>query len=342
MTFECSNPDCNIAATGVCIDGFDPVTDCPNLIDKETDVNESIVTEKDIVKHFETSKPKQTVEAHFNVSAGTVLNLRDATNLLRKYNSKVIACVGQSEVGKTTLLASIYEYISNTIGESHIFAGSKTLYSFEQICHLSRAKSGSMKADTLRTPTTGHATFYHLAFDHSGGRKDILLADRAGEEYMDVLDDSTTCKNLYEIKRSDALLLLIDSNQLAGTDRHAAKRNVKKMIQLLSSENMFLEGLKLILVMTRYDKVSIESREVADFTFQSVFEDVNKILIGKGISVVKHIVAARPDSLDEFEAGFGVKELLSIILEPVVTSESSFSHIYDHSTSRIFNQLKGF
>lgn len=346
MAYDCSNLDCNVGSTGVCIDAFTPVLGCPNIIDNES-VSESEVDDRETVEvaeveHFEVSTPEKPADIRINVAAGTVLPLIEATNLLRKYNSKVIACVGPSDVGKTTLLASIYEYFNNTIVKPYAFAGSKTLYSFEQICHLSRSASGAISPDTLRTPTTGLASFYHLAFDKSGIRKDILFADRAGEEYTAILDDSSTCADLYEIKRSDVLLLLVDSSQLAGTDRHAAKRNTRKLIELLNAENMLLKGLKLVIVMTRYDKVEIETRKTADSTFKAIHSDITQLLSAKGIVVDKHIVAARPDNEEEFDAGYGVKELLSIILEPVIQTETPTVHSNSICSSRIFNQLKGF
>lgn len=346
MTFVCSNPDCNVSTTGACIDAFSPVTECPTIIDSdglsEVQATNSEEDNFKAVEHFKVSSPEKVTNVLINVSSGIVLPVIEATNLLRKYSSNVIACVGPSGVGKTTLLASIYEYINKTPIEPYVFAASKTLYSFEQICHLARSASGADTPDTVRTSTSGQASFYHLAFDISGQRKDVLFADRAGEEYTAILDDSSTCENLYEVKRSDTFLLLVDACQLADARKHVTKRKARKLIEILKNNDMFLNGLKIVIVMTRYDKVSQENRERSNSALDEIKFEITKSLEGKGIIVDKHIVAARPDKVGEFDAGYGVKELLSMILEPVEKIEAPIVSDRDIYSSRIFNQLEEF
>jgi GTPase SAR1 family protein len=343
MSIICNNPDCKVSETGNCMDGFSPVSTCPNIDDELPETKASTDNqEAETVQHFEVStKEKSKDNKRVTVDSGTTLDFEESSKVIRKSGSKVIACVGPNGVGKTTLLASMYEYINKNSLPAYPFAASKTLFSFEEICHLARATSGRDKADTPRTPTTGKASFYHLAFNIKGAREDLLFADRAGEEYAAILVDSDECKNLTEIKRCDVFLLLVDAEKLSNISKHLTTRKIIKSIQILHEEKMIADGVKLIIVMTCYDKTTPENRYAVDKTLSAIQEKISNILSDITVSIEQHTVAARPDNSEEFNAGHGVKELLIKLIElPIVTNLQKPSVQSLPKSSRIFHKLK--
>ena len=345
MTIICNNPDCKVSETGNCMDGISPLSSCPNIDFNGSEIDtptENLSSKPDAVQHFEATNEENALSTQrVTIDAGSTLDFEEASKVLRKFGSKVIACVGPSHVGKTTLLASMYEYINRNSIAPYSFAASKTLYSFEEICYLARATSGKNIAHTPRTPRTGKASFYHLAFNNKGSREDLLFADRAGEEYAAILVDSDECQNLVEIKRCDIFLLLVDAAKLSSSGRHVTKRKIIQSVQILHDEHMITAGTHIILVMTCYDKTTPENRSVADNTLCSIRTKLDDILSDISVSIEKHIVAARPDTLDEFNAGHGVKELLIKLIDLPLARNIQKAHIQTNIPSpRIFHKLK--
>jgi GTPase SAR1 family protein len=327
------------------MDGISPLSSCPNIDIPPPETGtptDNQGSESAAVQHFEVTKEENFPSTQrVTVDAGTTLDLEEASKVLRKFGSKIIACVGPNDVGKTTLLASMYEYINRNSIAPYSFAASKTLYSFEEICHLARATSGKNIAHTPRTATTGKASFYHLAFNINGSREDLLFADRAGEEYAAILVDSEECQNLIEIKRCDVFLLLVDAEKLSNASRHVTKRKITQSVQILHDEQMITNGTHIILVMTCYDKTTPENRSIADSTLSKIKTTLVSILSDISVSIEQHTVAARPDTLDEFDAGHGVRELLIKLIDLPLVKNIQKPHIQTNSPSpRIFHKLK--
>lgn len=309
MAVTCSNPECKISETGMCIEGFVPVDDCLNygkeLEDLAIDATVSLIPDIIVEPNIVFLEP------------GIILDNALTDKLLRKYGGQVIACIGPSDIGKTTLLASIYEFFNKGSTPNYSFGGSKTLYDFEEICHHSRAISQNKEANTLRTPRKNVASFYHLALNNhnKNQRIDLLLADRAGEEYEDAVNSSENCSNLYEVKRSDVLMIIIDGCALSkNRERHSAKQYTENIVRALMDENMLTSQTKVLVVMTRYDLAFIDGSATKALTeLEKVTNKIDNMLNVLGINVSSHVVAARPTSTDEMKVPHGISELIEKI-----------------------------
>ena len=68
------------------------------------------------------------------------MSAEEADAFLRMRRAQVIALVGGNDVGKTTLLASLYELAHRDMLRDCRFAGSETLRAFEARCFLSTGR----------------------------------------------------------------------------------------------------------------------------------------------------------------------------------------------------------
>lgn len=309
MAVICSNPECNISETGKCVEGFSPVDDCPTYGSEIDDLAVEVV---------DSSPLEETIESDvISLSSGNVLDDKQTDSLLKQYSGQVIACIGPSDIGKTTLLASIYEVFNKGNAINYSFGGSKTLYAFEEICHHSRAASHNKQADMIRTVRKNAASFYHIALNslNKSARVDLFLADRAGEEYEDAVNNSDDCSGLYEVLRADMLMILIDGRALSDNkDRHAAKSHAESLVRALQDEGMFTTGMEVKIIMTRYDLAFIkDSAEKALGELSKVTQKIKGIVAGLNVNVTSHVVAARPNDITNAEIGHGVPELIEMM-----------------------------
>ena len=117
-------------------------------------------------------------------SPGTALSSNEADAITRRSPVQLVVFAGAEGSGKTTVLASIYERLSQGPFAGFQFAGSHSLLGFEEICHLNRLASGGVQPDTQRTVPTEDAAYYHLVLkgvDTGARRRHLLMSAVSGE-----------------------------------------------------------------------------------------------------------------------------------------------------------------
>ena len=124
----CANPDCRIAETGKCVEGFETGV-CPHFGHEPIDV-QKVGTTSDIVE----------VEG-IRLPGADMLIVSDAGKLLRAREARVVAIIGSNEAGKTSLIASLYDLFQEGKISEVEYARSVTLHAFEHACHDARAAS---------------------------------------------------------------------------------------------------------------------------------------------------------------------------------------------------------
>src|ERR1700752_1191164 len=117
---NCQNPECRVATSGKCVEGL-AVAQCPHY--GKTPVQDQAVTARgDFV-----SLP----------SAGR-LALLAASSVRRSADTRVVAIVGPTDAGKTSLIASLYDLLQNGRLGVYSFGRSKTFHAFEEACPKAR------------------------------------------------------------------------------------------------------------------------------------------------------------------------------------------------------------
>lgn len=228
---RCRQPGCEGPASGVCIDGF-TVSDCPNV---------SLIVEPEPAESSAYAEPQMgTGDADGSADFvptrdGQVLDLQICDQLMRVRGGELICLLAGPSSGKTTLIAAIYEIARRGLFPSISFAGSESIFGFEQRCHLSRAVSDRLTPDTQRTRRRAGLAFLHLDLVLYGSRRDFYFADRSGETYEALISNPSSASTLPEIVRSDQIWILVDGDRLKS-GRHAVIAETRRLFLALAQE----------------------------------------------------------------------------------------------------------
>jgi hypothetical protein len=313
-TIVCANPDCRVAETGRCVEGFELYA-C-QFYGREPDEGEVEAAAAD---------EKEVGESIDLPTAGT-LSLAEASRVLRQSDARVIAILGPSDSGKTSLIAGLYDLFQEGAIADVEFARSRTLHAFEHTCHDARAASRRRVPHMNRTPI-GEVSFYHLEIGGgaAGERLVLLLGDRAGEEYRAAADDVTVAVSFLEISRADTLTVLVDGERLLDTGaRHNLRSDVLMMLQGLHDGDGLRPGSRLALVLTKLDVIKdAKQAERALRDFDTLFSDLQRLFGGVLGEIESFQVAASPRS-NLLPRGTGVQDLLTFWLKPTAPMQEAF------------------
>lgn len=254
---RCSKPDCTVGTTGTCAEGHDPLQSCPNYGSGSS----TAVTADDPDGDDYGGEPEAAEEARVALSLGETLNAEEVDKFLRWRDATMIAVVGDSFSGKTTLGCAIYDRFLKGPFAGLEFVGSWSLVAFERRSHYSRAESGRTIPDTPRTSIHDGVGYFHFALAHNQdgarGRFDLLISDRAGEVYKRARGDSTLISALVEVTQAHRVLLLLDGSRIVDpVERAGAMHSVRQTLRAFLDNGAI--GLQTIVqvVTTKYDVVA--------------------------------------------------------------------------------------
>lgn len=323
---QCANPACKVRQDDKCVEGLEK-DECPHY-----------------GKPLAASASPVAAEAgrHGTVlPSGDLLDKEEASQVLRRGVSRVIAVVAPKDAGKTTLIASVFElFLRGPIGPFH-FCGSRTMYAFERACHPSRGVSHHVRPKTERTLLTT-VKFYHAALSRQGGPVlDLVVADRNGEDYSAAADDGSAVEDFVEIRRADTITFLIDGWQLADpVTRNTVSFEILVIVQALADGGAIEGRPRVALVLTKLDDIErSDNRERAKLDFVKIgakFREMHSDAFGE---IRSFEVAACPSDMS-LPLGHGVADLLAYWAE---TAPHAFSKPAPHlpSPTRFMHRLLG-
>lgn len=315
VIIRCANPDCRVSETGRCVEGLD-IDSCPHY-GQEADIEDESFNETD----------GDAEDLNIVLPSAETLTVEEATRVLCQGEARVIAVIGPTESGKTSLVASLYDlFQEGPVGEV-VFSRSRTLIAFEHTCHDARSVSRRSTPHVSRTPH-GSASFYHIEVGVGGTRVGLLLGDRAGEEYRSAADDVSVVSGFSEVMRADTLTVLIDGGRLIDTGaRHNLKNDIVMMLQGFSEGGGLRKTTRLALVLTKIDLVNrSENSDKALKDFESLAVKIQK-LFGDALSEIGLFQIAASPSSAELERGTGIPELLNFWLRTPVFVRSAIPTI---------------
>ena len=296
---QCSYPDCKIAETGKCVEGLEP-TACGNY-------------GKPLRPAEEGSEAPSTAPEMVTLSGADRLNPAEVRKLLRQTTSRVIAIVGPHDAGKTSLIASLYDQLQLGPVDACLFRGSRTLHAFEQACHDARAASQRGTPHSERTKR-GEVRFYHLGLMDKQIRLPInlILGDRAGEEYREAGDDVAAAADFIEVARADVVTLLVDGERLASnTQRHNVRSELLLIVQALVDSGLLATRVRIAVVLTKLDAVCSSANAArVDSDLADDVERIREVFSTSLSGIALFRVAASPKE-PGVQRGAGIAELLA-------------------------------
>jgi hypothetical protein len=305
---RCNQAGCDAGITGVCINDL-RLEECPNFQVGEAPEDDIRPVEA------EESAPSQDLVV---VGGGESLSVTDTDAFLRGRRARVVALIGGPEVGKTTLVAMIYEMARRRMLGRFGFAGSETIRGLEEYCFLSRMASERGQPDTPHTSRMSPLAFLHLRLADFITKNfvDVLMSDRSGEAFTGVLDQPQNCLSLPELRRSASLVLLVDGAKLAeprAINLHISQ--VRRLFMVLA-QHQILEPHKFVqLTLTKLDILHrANSKGDALHRFTELCEELRE-RAGSSVRVTLHKTAARPVR-NTMPLGVGLEALVASWFEP--------------------------
>lgn len=252
----CSADGCEIEGGGSCIEGFSILAECPNFSESK---------QPDPPRSREASVPveaKQLVEsvdgaeAVLALTSGKALTVEEGHRLTGASRTRIVVMIGMVKSGKTTVLAELYERFCKGPYAGYLFAGSKTIIGFEQICYYSRAVSQRETEDTERTKHGEENNLLHLDLvdESSGHRQPILVSDLSGELFERVVEARENVYAIPYLPRADHAVLFVDAEKLGEhAERHLLINQLLVLMRACMEERRVDRSCRVTVVVSRHD-----------------------------------------------------------------------------------------
>lgn len=333
LPITCGKLECQIASSGICIEGHTPTESCPfygvleSLDNGEYD---------DIAELEDISDPELPESNRSKLGSGEPLTPEDVDRFLMRRPATFVTIIGERNSGKTTLICAIYSLFLRNSGNPFEFVHSKTLIGFEKRCHHSRLASGRAIPDTPRTSISDGLNFFHIAIVNKTNqhkRIDLMISDRAGEVYQAARINTTKITELIEVNKANFIVILLDGERLADPlKRSNAMQAVRQTIHSFTDAQALTQESYVQVILTKTDLLEnipnkTEFEKQFDFFQTKLLDDFGSRL--KKLEFLK--ISAR--ALDnEVKQGQGVLELLSTWCNPVSHKSNATFHNIELTT----------
>lgn len=286
-------PQCPIATTGKCLNGFDPPTGCPHYITSAVtqtavELPDSSPLENNVaveVKDDQTTGVQSQISADrftdtFSLYSSQLLSDDEASEIARQAPSLIIALAGLQDCGKTTLLAETIHGLQEGPLGSIMFAGSRTLRGFDERCHKSRIESGNETPHAGRTIGSFSTSYFHLRLRENPFIKpaiNIFIADLPGEDCEEALQSQELVSSIHVLHRCDYLALLFDGGRLSDLkERSSAMHLPMQLLERFVQDGQVGKQQYLNVLFSKWDSVTDAAPELK--TMECVEEIKNLIL----------------------------------------------------------------
>lgn len=242
--------------------------------------------------------PVEDAPTFIELYTGNSLTSEDADAVTLRSPAHLVVFAGAVASGKTTVLASVYDRLSEGPFAGFQFAGSRSLLGFEQICYLNRLVSGGTRPDTPHTPLSDEPAYYHLALraqEPRAQRRHVLLCAISGELFRLATNSREDCERLTFLPRANTVVVLVDGARLAVPEqRSQAQSEAANILESFLDANMIGSRCRVEFVFSKLDLVVAAGEAAKEFlnTTERKFEQRFR-------SRVPHLafrrIAARPE-----------------------------------------------
>lgn len=308
LLIQCAEPECDVATSGVCVNGFTPSSTCPHFsqittvglsrdpsdITTETKPNVLVAPEPRVDSSHSTAEA--SVCAMLPLYSGLELSDEEAQLITQNRPTKLVVFAGMHDCGKTTLAAEIMHALQAGPLGNYLFASSRTLVAFDQRCYRSRVESGNTSPHTLRTPQGLSSPYIHLCLREgslTNQPTDILIADLSGEEYERACSSNDAAGEIAAIKRANHLVLMFDGKKLIEPkERELARSRPLTLLRRLIELDMVGPAHHIDIVFSKWDEVQSGTPEARAFV-ERLMVTIDQKFRSRVGHLVRHDIAAR-------------------------------------------------
>lgn len=229
---------------------------------------------------------------------GEKLSIDETEAITLRWPTQLVVLAGAEASGKTTVLASVYEHLSQAPFAGFLFAGSRSLIGFERICHANRLVSGGTRPATLRTIPEESSSYYHLALREDGGdrrRRHVLLSALSGELYRWARNSREECEKLTFLHRADTIIVLVDGARLSSpVQRTNAHADAAGILDSFLDAKMLPPGCRVEFVFSKLDCIRKAGQSALAFLAQTQ-EKLDAKFRARVPGLAFREIAARPE-----------------------------------------------
>jgi hypothetical protein len=315
---QCKNGDCQVAVTGKCAEGYDPVQSCPNY---------STTDEKE----FEEEEPAETQatesQQQIGLPKGDLLNPDEVQRFLLARPAKFVSIIGDSYSGKTTVMCALYDRLLRGTYADVGFAASRTLVALEKRMHPARVESGRTVPDTVRTSIADGLKYFHFGLaraEDPSARTDLFLSDRAGETYKKARSNTALVADLMEIPQADRIVLFIDGGKVAdSTERAGTLQGSRQLLRVLLDQDAIGKTSIVQVVTSKVDVIERASDKNEIRSSLKSFQDRLTADFGPRVGKLTFWEIAARDPNGAFAPAHGLDALLRDWLQPAVVAAAA-------------------
>lgn len=308
---NCNLSGCSFAEDGICLEGYADPADCPNIEENGVDTESSGAEAESSVDGVERGE----VAIH----SGDALSITECSPVLRRDRTSVVLVAGPNDSGKTTLAAALYEHFLHADRGPCAFAGSDTLYGFEQRCFLARVRSGRAHPDTRRTPIDAEDVGLHLRYRRVDAQEcaSLLVIDLAGEAFRTMRQSAEDVRSRRWLMRVDRFVFVVDmARWIEPTTRHSLKHEIVQLARRYREEGVVRETAEVDIVATKWDCVTDADGGAAWSFLEDLAAEMSTTLKQPAITTRVFATAAQPRYESKLESRYGVTELLKLWTAP--------------------------
>lgn len=298
----CHQAGCKILEGGSCLEGIDVTkNECAHFYLDETNEVE-----------LEEDSPKKLQKKHVvHLFTGKEMSFPETSIITNNNDCRLIIVVGESDSGKTTLLAEYFINLQKGPFCNYLFAGSLTQIGFEERCFQATVASENIAPKTERTKSMEFG-FLHLSLKPKDKitypAHHFLFSDISGERFREAKTSSTLMRELTVVNAADFVIFLINGEKIADLNIRALTiEDAKTFIQRALDEQIFDSSTKLKIVLTKWDCLCEDSSFNFETRIIKPFSERFSLRL-KSLEFTK--IAARSKN-SKIPSGMGLCELLT-------------------------------
>jgi double-GTPase-like protein len=319
---RCRRVGCpNANGSGPCSLGHVNLLDCPDFEVATEELEASHAAAPASSSGAETAasvlelrgrRPIGTGAETISLPSGLALTLDEANAILRARDALVALPIGSVGVGKTTLLASVYERFCIGPFSDCRFAGSDSLLGFEDRCAEAAHASGRATPGTPRTSRDVARMFLNLRvqrLDKEMSSRELLIADISGEHLREFLEFNQPGPLGMLLKAASVVALLVDGASLGDAQkRYGAIAQARSALRLITERSDVAKTANVCVVLTKWDRC-VDAKDINEVVGR-LQRELDSVITG--IQLIRS--AARPDLTGALAEGFGTEEFLKALL----------------------------